>query len=69
MIKKALIKDFDTGTYRAAVQITGSMGIWLENIAVSRGIPAGEMITGRQCIITFCDDANPMDGVVTAVYD
>ena len=69
MIKKALIKDFNAGTYRATVQIAGSMGVWLEDIPVSRGISAGEMIAGRQCAIIFFDDTNPADGVVAAVYE
>lgn len=68
MMKKAVIKDFNPVTYTAAVQIAGSMGTWLENIPVSRGIPAGEMIAGRRCAVIFWDDANLLDAVVAAVY-
>ena len=69
MIKKALIKDFDASTYTAVVQLVGSMGTWLEDIPVSRGIPATEMAAGRRCAVIFFNEANPTDAVVIAVYE
>lgn len=68
MIKKATLKDFDSTAYTATVQIAGSMGVWLEGIPVSRDIPSGEMVSGRECAVIFFDEFNPGDAVVAAVY-
>jgi len=68
MIKKGIIKAFNSGTYKATVQIAGSLSVWLEGIPVSRDIASGEMIAGRKCIVIFPDESNPQDAVVLAVY-
>ena len=69
MIKKGTLKGFDQGTYTASVQIDGSMGVWLEGIPVSHGIPSGEMTPGRKCAVIFFDESSPTDAVVAAVYE
>ena len=68
-VKKGVIKSFDSGTYRATVGVRGSLAVWLEQVAVARNIPAGEMVAGRDCVLILFDDANPADGVVVSVYD
>jgi len=42
--------------------------VWLEDVPVSRGIPTGEMITGRNVAVLFLDPGNPDDAVVVAVW-
>ncbi len=68
MIKKGVIKAFDSGTYTATVQIAGSLSVWLEGVPVSRAIPSAEMVAGRNCAVIFLDECNPQDAVVAAVY-
>ena len=66
--KKAVLKDFDSVSYLATVQIAGSLSVWLQGVPVARNIPAAEMVTGRNCAVLFFDSSNPKDGVVIAVY-
>lgn len=68
-LRRGVVKSFDAGTYKAAVQMAGSLAVWLEGIAVARNIPPSEMVAGRSCAMVFFDPANPGDGVVIAVYN
>lgn len=67
MIKKGIIKSWNSTDYTATVQIAGSLSVWLPDIPVSRGIPSAEMIVGRTCAVVFLDESNPNDAIVTAV--
>ena len=67
-IKKAIIKSFNATTYKATVQVAGSLSVWLKDVTVARNIPSAEMISGRSCAILFFDEANPADAVMVAVY-
>ncbi len=66
--KKGVIKSFSSSTYKATVQVAGSLSVWLENVPVARNIPSAEMVPGRNCTILFFDPTNPQDAVVVAVY-
>ena len=68
MIRKGVLKSFDSDTYIATVQIAGSLSVWLDGVPVSRGIPSGEMVTGRNVFLQFLDPGNPDDAVVVAVW-
>ncbi len=68
MIKKGILKSFDSGTYLATVQIAGSLSVWLENIPTSRAIPSAEMLSGHNIAVLFNDSGNPLDCVVIAVW-
>jgi hypothetical protein len=68
MLRKGVLKAFDSGTYTATVQIVGSLAIWLRSVPVARNIPSAEMTAGRSCALLFFDDANPDDAVLIAVY-
>jgi hypothetical protein len=68
MIKKGILRSFDSGTYLATVQIAGSLSVWLENIPTSRAIASAEMATGRNVAVLFHDAGNPSDCVVIAVW-
>ena len=65
---KAIVKSFNGTTYKATVQVSGSLATWLEDVPVARNIASGEMVVGRFCAVVFFDAANPDDAVVTAVY-
>jgi len=68
MIKKGILKSFNSDTYLATVQIAGSLSVWLENIPTSRAIPASEMVAGRNVAGLFNDPSNFSDAVVIAVW-
>ena len=68
LVCKGEVKAFDSGSYRATVQLAGSLSVWLTGVPVARNIASGEMAAGRSCAIVFYDDANPNDAVVVAVY-
>ena len=67
-IKKGEIKSFNSGNYTAVVRISGSYKVYLEDIAVARNIPSGEMVIGRKIAVLFFDEYRPKDAVVIAVY-
>ena len=67
-VRKGVIKGFDSGSYKATVQVAGSLSVWLEGVPVARNIPSAEMIVGRNCALIFFDETNPSDAVLVAVY-
>jgi hypothetical protein len=67
-IKKAIIKTYDSGSHEAAIQIAGSLAVWLEAVAVATDIPAGEVIAGRECSVLFFTDDNPDDAVIFTIH-
>jgi len=67
-LRKATLKSFDSGTYRATIQVSGSYKVYLENIPVARNLPAGEMAVGRKLAVIFFNEHNPKEAVVIAVY-
>lgn len=63
-----ILKAFNSGTYLATVQLTGSLTLWLSSVPTSRGIASAEMIAGRKVAVLLFDPTNPADAVVAAVY-
>jgi hypothetical protein len=67
MIEIGVLKNFDSGTYKAGVQLVGSVTTYFDDINVARNIASGEMITGRHVILAV-PEGNPRDAVVIAVF-
>ncbi|HEY93329.1 MAG TPA: hypothetical protein G4O15_00125 [Dehalococcoidia bacterium] len=67
-IVKGILNSFNTGNYTATVQISGSDKVYLNGVAVSRNIPAEEMIPGRSLVIIFFDEFNSKEAVITGIY-
>ena len=67
-MKKAVLKSFDSVSYTATIQLAGSYKAYLEDIAVSRNLPAAEMSPGRKVAVLFFDEHNPGEAAVIAVY-
>jgi hypothetical protein len=67
MIEVGILKNFDSGTYKAGVQLAGSLTTYFDNINVARNIATGEMITGRHVILVV-PEGNPRDALVIAVF-
>lgn len=68
-LRRGVVKSFDSVTYKATVQVAGSLAVWLSGIAVARDIPASEMVAGRGCALIFFDETNPTDAVLVAVWE
>ena len=68
MIKKGILKAFDSGTFLASVQLIGSLSVYLDNIPTSRAIASADMVTGRNVAVLFIDPSNFLDAVVIAVW-
>ena len=67
-LRRGVLKAFDASTYRATVQVAGSISVWLEEVPVARNILPAELVVGRSCAVVFFDAANPDDAVLIAVY-
>jgi len=67
-LRKATLKSFNSSNYTATIQLAGSYKVYLEDIAVARNLPAGEMTAGRKTAVIFFDEYNPKEAVVVAVY-
>lgn len=67
MIKVGILKNFDSGTYKAGVQLAGSLPTYFDGVSVARNIASGEMIIGRHVILAI-PQGNPRDAVVIAVF-
>ena len=68
MIKRGILKEFDSETYLATVQMIGSLPTWLHGIPVSRGISADQMVVDRSVLIYFAAPGGPPSAVVIAVW-
>ena len=67
MIEVGILKNFDSGTYKAGVQLACCLTTYFDNVNDARNIASGEMITGRHVILAI-PQGNPKDAVVIAVF-
>lgn len=67
-VRKGVLKSFSSGDYTATVQLAGSYKVYLEDVAVARNLPAGEMTAGRKLAVIFFDEHNAREAVVVAVF-
>jgi len=68
ILKKGVLKSFNSGAYTATVQLTSSYKVYVEDVAVARNLPSAEMVSGRKVGIVFFDEHNAKEAVVVAVY-
>ncbi len=67
-IRRGVLRAFDAGTYKASVEIAGSLATWLPGLAVSRNIGASDLVVGRRVAVLFFEPSNPDDAVICAVW-
>jgi hypothetical protein len=67
-LRRAILRAFDSGTYRATVEVAGSISVWLSGVAVARNLASGDLVTGRNVALLFFDASNPDDAVLFAVW-
>ena len=68
ILKKAILRSFDSGSYTATIEISGSRKTYLEGVPVARNLPVAEMSADRKLAVVFFDEHNAKDAVVVAVY-
>jgi len=67
MIEVGILKTWDSGTYKAGVQLAGSLTTYFDNLNVARNIASVDMVIGRSVIVVI-PQGNPKDAVVIAVF-
>jgi len=67
-VKKGVLKNFNSSTYTATVQLASSYKVYLEDVTVARNLSATEMTAGRKVAVILFDEHNPKEAVVVAVY-
>lgn len=68
MLVRAVLKSFDPATYTATVQLLGSRSAYLDAVPVSRGLPAAELLPGRDCVLVQFEPTDPSDCLVLGVH-
>jgi hypothetical protein len=68
ILKKAILRSFNSTYYTATIEIAGSRKIYLEGISVARNLPTAEMIPDRNLAVVFFDEHNAKEAVVIAVF-
>jgi S-adenosylmethionine hydrolase len=68
LLELAILKNFDSDTYKAGVQLAGSLTTYLDNLKVARSIPTDKMTPGQYVLIAL-QESNPKTAVVIAVFD
>jgi hypothetical protein len=67
LLELAILKNFDAGTYKAGVQLAGSLTTYFDGVPVSRAIPTSAMVIGNRVILAIPGD-NPKDACVIATW-
>jgi hypothetical protein len=67
-IHQGILKVWTAGTYKADVQLSGSLWLYLDAINVSRNIASAEMVVGRKVAVALFDPTHPDDAVLFAVW-
>jgi hypothetical protein len=68
IVKKAILRSFDSGSHTATIEIAGSSKTYLEGVPVAYNLPVTEMSGGRKLAVLFFDEHSVKDAVVFAVY-
>jgi hypothetical protein len=67
LLELAILKNFNSGTYKAGVQLAGSLTTYLDDIPISRDIPTSALVVGNRVILAIPND-NPKDACVIATW-
>ena len=67
MLEIGILKNFDSGTYKAGVQLAGSLTTYFDDISVAKNIPSSAMVTGNYVILAI-PGGNPEDACVIATW-
>lgn len=66
---RGVLASFDASAYRADIWLEGATAHITSGVAVSRGLPSGELTAGRPVLIDTGHEADAARFVVVAVWD
>jgi len=67
MLELGILKTWNSTTYRAGVQLVGSLTTYLDNIAVATNIASSAMVVGNYVLVAI-PGGNPRDACVVASW-
>lgn len=67
MLEVGILKNFDSGTYKAGVQLAGSLTTYFDDISVAKNIPSSTLVIGNYVILAI-PGGNPKDACVIATW-
>jgi len=67
MLEVGILKNFDSGTYKAGVQLAGSLTTYFDAISVAKNIPSSALVIGNYVILAI-PGGNPRDACVIATW-
>ena len=67
MIEVAILKNFNSTTYKAGVQLAGSLTTYFDDISVAKNIPSSALVIGNYVILAI-PGGNPRDACVIATW-
>jgi hypothetical protein len=67
MLEIAILKNFDSDTYKAGVQLAGSLTTYFDDINVAKNIPSSALVIGNHVILAI-PGGNPRDACVIAAW-
>lgn len=67
-MRRGILRSFDSASYKATVEVTGSLATYLSGVPVARNIATAELVAGRKVALLLFDPSNPNDIVLAAVW-
>jgi len=67
MLEIGILKNLDGGTYKAGVQLAGSLTTYFDDISVAKNIPSSALVIGNYVILAI-PGGNPRDACVIATW-
>jgi hypothetical protein len=67
MLEIGVLKNFNSGTYKAGVQLAGSLTTYFDGVSVARNIPSSALVIGNYVILAI-PGGNPKDACVIATW-
>jgi hypothetical protein len=67
MIEVGILKHFDSGIYKAGVQLAGSLTTYFDDISVAKNIPSSALVIGNYVIVAI-PGGNPRDACIIATW-
>lgn len=67
MLEIGVLKNFDSGTYKAGIQLAGSLTTYFDDVSVAKNIASGAMVVGNYVIVAI-PGGNPKDACVIATW-
>ena len=67
MIEAGILKNFDSATYKAGVQLAASLTTYFDNVSVARNIPSSALVVGNYVVVAV-PGGNPKDACVIATW-